>query len=41
MMIFQFRLETSLRISKQMMEAAQGVLAEAIRELQKLSEKKA
>ncbi|ADY54962.1 hypothetical protein Sgly_0599 [Syntrophobotulus glycolicus DSM 8271] len=39
-MIFQFRLETSLRISKQMMEAAQGVLAEAIRELQKLSEKK-
>lgn len=39
-MAFKFRLETNLRISEQMMEAAQSILAEEIRILHKISEER-
>lgn len=39
-MAFKFRLETNLRISEQMLEAAQSVLAEEMRILHKISEER-
>lgn len=39
-MAFKFRLETNLRISGQILEAAQGILAEEIRIFNKISEER-